>query len=372
MKINYKLSLNLKKMKVFLILLLSIVFFSCNKEDILLNNKRSLNVVYRLNPGVDFKTKKSGEWSDTSIWMRNNGVEWIDAHDTPDSTNSVFLESNYFVQLDSNESCKDFNLNGNQDTIRIKTNNNILNVYGKMRTYTGLAPGVSAVGSEGAGVDGWISGNIKFKGSSNRVIIENEEISANSRCSGWNMIISFDYGDTAKVNNIVRCGHLIVESGVLHIQGVSEGLSNNYEIRTSGDDYTAQPGNGISGGTVLVKSGATLIGTRFRKNSPLTIGNSLASFTIENGAFFIPKGPSPSIATLSYSFLGKVIYNRNGNQDFLVHLGNIDAVPIITYENLELSGSGAKRLKNNVSVVDSYSLISPATLNSNGFTLTNP
>jgi hypothetical protein len=43
-----------------------------------------------------------------------------------------------------------------------------------------------------------------------------------------------------------------------------------------------------------------------------------------------------------------------------------------TYYNLTLDGTGTKRLLGNVSVSNTYILTSPATLNSNGFSLTNP
>ena len=61
------------------------------------------------------------------------------------------------------------------------------------------------------------------------------------------------------------------------------------------------------------------------------------------------------------------IYGLAGNQDITVPS---DATP--GYQNLTLNNSGAKRLLGNVSVKGTYTLTSPATLNSNGFALTNP
>lgn len=52
----------------------------------------------------------------------------------------------------------------------------------------------------------------------------------------------------------------------------------------------------------------------------------------------------------------------NSNQDIK---GN-------TYRNLTLNGGGTKTLQGNVSVQNTYTLTAPATLNNNGFTLTNP
>lgn len=60
--------------------------------------------------------------------------------------------------------------------------------------------------------------------------------------------------------------------------------------------------------------------------------------------------------------LNTMTYNLAGNQDITPG----------TYRNLILAGSGAKKLIGNVSVVNTYTLTAPATLDSNGFVLTNP
>jgi hypothetical protein len=57
-----------------------------------------------------------------------------------------------------------------------------------------------------------------------------------------------------------------------------------------------------------------------------------------------------------------IFYNLNGNQD----------IKAVTYRNLTLSVGGVKKLLGNVSVQNTYTLSAPATLNSNGFALTNP
>jgi hypothetical protein len=61
------------------------------------------------------------------------------------------------------------------------------------------------------------------------------------------------------------------------------------------------------------------------------------------------------------------IYGASGNQDITVPS---DSMP--GYQNLTLQGSGAKKLLGNVSIKATYTLTSPATLNTNGFVLTNP
>ncbi|MFI5138210.1 MAG: hypothetical protein ACHQIM_10310 [Sphingobacteriales bacterium] len=61
------------------------------------------------------------------------------------------------------------------------------------------------------------------------------------------------------------------------------------------------------------------------------------------------------------------IYGLSGNQDITPPS---DSLP--GYKNLTLNGSGTKKLLGNVSVKGTYSLLPPATLDSNGFALTNP
>jgi len=61
-------------------------------------------------------------------------------------------------------------------------------------------------------------------------------------------------------------------------------------------------------------------------------------------------------------------YGLAGNQD--IQIPSDPTTP--GYKNLTLDGSGAKRLLGNVSVKETYTLTSPATLNTNGFALTNP
>jgi hypothetical protein len=73
---------------------------------------------------------------------------------------------------------------------------------------------------------------------------------------------------------------------------------------------------------------------------------------------------------------GKLYCNQAANTWIYGALGNQDITPPSDptpgYKNLTLNGSGAKRLLGNVSVKGTYTLTGPATLNSNGFSLTNP
>lgn len=60
-------------------------------------------------------------------------------------------------------------------------------------------------------------------------------------------------------------------------------------------------------------------------------------------------------------------YSNSGNQDIAV-----PSDPTPGYKNLTLSGSGLKKLLGDISVKGTYTLTSPATLDTNGYSLTNP
>lgn len=61
------------------------------------------------------------------------------------------------------------------------------------------------------------------------------------------------------------------------------------------------------------------------------------------------------------------IYGASGNQDI-----QVPSDPTPGYKDLTLAGSGAKKLLGNVSVKGIFTLTAPATLDTNGFSLTNP
>ncbi len=111
--------------------------------------------------------------------------------------------------------------------------------------------------------------------------------------------------------------------------------------------------------TVTFTSGSTI---------PLmtgTLNGSTSSSTFANQGTFAYNNTQQPMQTgvLTNSVTASVfIYSLNGNQ-------NITGG---TYQNLTLSVGGVKTLQGDVSVTNTYILSSPATLNSNGYSLTNP
>ena len=129
---------------------------------------------------------------------------------------------------------------------------------------------------------------------------------------------------------------------------------------------------GIGAGVVTIDadiliSGAitvTLNQTSFTANGVLNGDNASSQFIVPINEFIYKNAQQPmQTGILNCNFSTNTFeYGLSGSQDITTG----------TYRNLTLSGSGAKRLLGNVSVINTYILTSPATIDANGFTLTNP
>lgn len=129
-------------------------------------------------------------------------------------------------------------------------------------------------------------------------------------------------------------------------------------------------------GAVNVAAGITVTNT----TTTSTVGNfvisgqlnglSSTSTFINNGFMDYQNANAPMLTGNFYcnQATNTFRYNATGNQD--IQPPNDAVSP--GYKNLTLAGSGAKKLLGNVSVKGTYTLTGPATLNSNGFSLTNP
>ncbi|HEY4326395.1 MAG TPA: hypothetical protein VGN20_20595 [Mucilaginibacter sp.] len=127
---------------------------------------------------------------------------------------------------------------------------------------------------------------------------------------------------------------------------------------------------------IVITSGKTLTNTGINVSSgglttSGTITGASSTAILDNRSVFTYNNATAPMAT------GKLYCNQLANNTFIYGASSnqdittpSDATP--GYQNLTLNGSGAKRLLGNVSVKATYTLTGPATLNSNGFALTNP
>lgn len=96
-----------------------------------------------------------------------------------------------------------------------------------------------------------------------------------------------------------------------------------------------------------------------------TLNGNTGSSTFVNTGYLQYRSAQQPMQTGAFSTNSAINYfeyGLNGDQDITPG----------TYRYLILSAGGSKKLLGNVSVINTYSLNSPATLNSNGFALTNP
>ncbi len=339
-------------MKKTIYLILSLLFFysSCVNKNDSINPQSSSSIRLRDTGSDDYRTVKSGDFSDSSVWEKHVSGVWIDAHNVPGEGNNIFIQSNNTLTLDSNFSCKDLNLNATADIQRLDTDSDTLTVHGKLRTYTGTAPGTSTIT---AGITDWISGVIVFKGSSNQTIIFNGEYSADANNKGFDIIVDYP-GAIATIDQDARCGNAVIKNGTLKV-------NPSKSFRMAGNGATID-------GSMTVKNGATLIAGLIYKSG----SSPVQYFTLESGAVLEFNNTSSPILSAQNLILNGTVVLSGTTANFPTGGGRAGAATINTFNNLTVKDSGAKKLANNVSVTGIYSLVSPATINYNGFVLTNP
>jgi hypothetical protein len=143
--------------------------------------------------------------------------------------------------------------------------------------------------------------------------------------------------------------------------------TNNQTISVTG-----LGGSGNWSAPILVSGSITLTNT----SSSLFIcsgalnGDNASSIFDNRGTINYQNATAPMVTGKLYcnQAANTFIYGMAGNQD--IQPPSDPSTP--GYKNLTLQGSGAKKLLGNVSVKGTYTLTGPATLNSNGFALTNP
>ncbi len=153
--------------------------------------------------------------------------------------------------------------------------------------------------------------------------------------------------------------------------GGSATISCDINFTTNNQTFTTQ-GNMEFAGNIILSGGITLSNT--------TASTGLVATGVINGSSgsdtFINTGFMNYQNTTAPMVIGKLYCNQAANTWVYGLAGSQDiqspSDPTPGYRNLTLSGSGVKRLLGNVSVKGMYTLTSPATLNSNGFSLTNP
>jgi len=315
----------------------------------------------------DFRSKASGNWGDNTTWEVYTGTTWVDAvagefpggTDETDADN-VYLEAGFTVTLEASHSCKDLHLNTTEDVIRINTQSNILNVWGKMRFYEGVAPGAATPNPvTSSGVLGWIStspdGSIRFRGTTDRVVMEQGEVNSNNNNSGWNMDFAFDAFMIGQINDRIRAENITVTSGELFMFNLSA------ELRVG----TNSPGDITPNGSLIIKPGAVVRGGSGIFKNGTTPAQTI---TVEEGGTLTINRNGYVLAAVDLNLNGTVALQNTIS--FPTPAGRTSAEEVNTFNNISLEGSGTKTLSNNITVNGTLAMRGIALFSISTFTLT--
>ncbi|HAA15687.1 MAG TPA: hypothetical protein DCE41_29860 [Cytophagales bacterium] len=319
-----------------------------------------------LSPGVAlgqqaFRSAASGFWIFNTTWEKAtsyNPTVWeaAGAGEFPGSNDTVYLEAGFTVTLLTDQSVADIHFNNTADVIRFNTDDNILDVHGKIRIYEGAAPGTSRSGS--AGVEGWIdtgTGRIRFVGSESRYVVEKGEFGAKRENRDMTVEFAFDPGDTAYINETVRFGNTTVSSGVLRVL----------------DDHTIRPtetysSSGVADGNLTINAGAVMYGGRgiFRNKN-----TAIGTLTVNAGGRLIFTYVDPIIAAQTLNINGSLeLLGDDTNQRFPIATTRFGASTISSASKLVLGGQDGKLMLNSFTVQDTLELTDKTTgVSTNGF-----
>jgi len=316
-----------------------------------------------------FVSVQSGNWNAISTWkIKGTDGNLYPCPFVPERGNDVYIEAAHTVTCTQNEACKDLNLNTTQDVVRINTGAFKLDIYGNRGDYSGTHS-TAVFSSANAGIAGWIAGTLRFKGTSRIIASAAKPVSANARSSGYTLEVDIAVGQKLQIDTLtVRCGFLLITSGELEIIPYN---ATSYEIRISGNDYTAQPGDGVNGGTVTVKSNGKLTVGRIFKNSPTSAKNGLDNFTIDAGGVYTPTLAALVVPCIAYALNGTVSFTQSLAQEWIAKGSNVDSVAVSTYSTVKIGGgSFAKTLKTNTTINTLLSFSDAlATVSLGGFTV---
>lgn len=318
-----------------------------------------------------FKTVKSGNYNDPTVWeaLGEDG-EWYSVPFIPEKGNDIYIESTHTVTLTENHECKTINYINGEDKVSINTGDFTLNIYGHLRRYTGSAPGTSATIGGGIGSVQWLTGNFTFRGKTRDLPSVGYPSSFN--LYGSNFTVDLDEGERLTILDLIGSvaytlgGTFIVKSGSTFSTGNAQFRVANTPANISNAD-----------GDIIVESGAKIITARLTPGG-VVMGRGVSmgfnSFTLQEGAIFesISNAAIYRISAASHDMSGEVHLSLKGDQSFPSGSNTTPPgiVPILIYNEIYLSKSGAKTLVNDITINGKLSFNSTPTLNKSTFSLT--
>ena len=183
----------------------------------------------------DFRATADGAWREFGVWEVYDGSSWTPAPENnfPTQETSVYLQESINIVLDASAVCKNLHIHTNAFLdLDIAT----LDVWGHLRFFNGTIPGTNTM-LPLAAPRGWIvsesEGSLRFRGDSDRVIIEPGTGGTSDYLTGFNTEIAFNEGATAILEEDFRFDNLTISSGVFTVN--SDYLYAGHSLSLSGN-----------------------------------------------------------------------------------------------------------------------------------------
>jgi hypothetical protein len=304
----------------------------------------------------DFRSTATGNWNSAATWQRYNGTTWdasgVGANNpglTPTATSSVWIQTAHVVTLTANESCNDLHIatgtSGISATLlgKIGLSTFTLSINGKMRDYFGTLntiPGTNTTNGYSIYPFTGTTGKVSIVGTTRIVFNSGEWGASISTPSTGIFPLEINLADNTQV---VTFGTNTKSTSFNLVTGIVSGATVSMDNGTTGQGNAT-----IGSGTTLISSG----GTVFQRT-----GSTRAGILTIDGSLKL-SGQTPVFAMNSLSNTGTVEYSRSGVQTFI---SVISSGVAMTYQNLVLSGSGAKTFTGNLTVGNDLTLNAGAT-----------
>ncbi|MBU1355282.1 MAG: hypothetical protein KJ620_01805 [Candidatus Edwardsbacteria bacterium] len=188
----------------------------------------------------DYRSLKTGIWTDISSWETYNGTIWGAASQPPCSTNNIIIRAIDTVTVDAEASCKNAIFLGANYGTRLDISDYTLSVHGMLN-------------ADGVTLNDYLircnSGRLKFVGSARALFGENW----GAYGTRWRMEVALASGDTGTSSKNVKASDIIISSGVF-----------------KGGDVRADSGAVLTG-TMSIAAGSSLIAQRVSRTSTATV-----------------------------------------------------------------------------------------------------
>ncbi|MFN8467775.1 MAG: hypothetical protein U0X20_19605 [Caldilineaceae bacterium] len=297
----------------------------------------------------------SGAWSEPATWMGCDGG-------TPQAADNAYLQAGHTIQLTADAAVADLHINVGVDAAsygtgaRLLLGSHALDLYGKLRSYTGAVgaiPGqnILKIAPDAITITAGSGGRIRAVGPSHTLTVSGEwgtDLAPGSP-STFALEIAADPAAVIRMDAVIRASAFLITSGTLD---TNQTLLVDQGTADTGDVTIGPQGTLISAATISVPLAGRPASGRG------------GTFTV-NGRLVLTKS-GPRINMLTTALNNIVEYNGAIGQSLLT---KVSGSGVYQYNNLVLSGGGAKMLVDNTTVTGSLTRSGTATLSLGSGTL---